>query len=419
MRLRLCFVVVALMAPWAGIAHGQPAAMPKPKVLAKIGDFSVTDKYLSNIVENRFAREIMEEIVRDRVIDAEATTRGVRISQDQVNDQIAREKSGFPSDEAFLSHAQSMGLTPKGYRERVRTHLQLEALMGPGAEVTEADAKAYWETHKSEFSAEPQLHLRDLVSASQEDSLLAFRALAAGTPPDAVARRYGTPAQPGTAGDLGWVTGKSIPIKGLWEPAAALKEGEIGPPVELEGQFHIIQLLGWRAGDDFDAVKDDIKAKLQPQRGASEEEFVNDLLAKAKIQVLWPPTYYLNDEYQLLKGARIYVDERLLRLTPPPTVAGATLVAPLKPVLQAVDAAVLWQAGTKSMQVKRGETTLVLTVGQPKITVNGAEKDLSTAPILKGSTLFAPVADVLQALGLKADWKADTQVLRVSTAAVQ
>ena len=65
----------------------------------------------------------------------------------------------------------------------------------------------------------------------------------------------------------------------------------------------------------------------------------------------------------------------------------------------------LWQAGTKSMQVKRGETTLVLTVGQPKITVNGAEKDLSTAPILKGSTLFAPVADVLQALGLKADWR--------------
>ena len=42
---------------------------PKPEILATINNFNVTRPWLDRQVELRFARQVMEQIIRDRIIE--------------------------------------------------------------------------------------------------------------------------------------------------------------------------------------------------------------------------------------------------------------------------------------------------------------------------------------------------------------
>jgi len=419
MKARLGLVLVAVFTLVACGVHAQTTPAGSPKVLAKIGSFNVTPKYLDYVIENRFAREIMDEIVRTRVVEDEAAAQGVVVAHEAVSAALAKERSAFASDEDFLAHVEGMGFTPKGYREKVRTQLLLSALMDKANVVTDTDARAYYEGHKADFSATVELHIQDIMAATQEDALLAYRSVAEGTPFEVAARRYSVDPPLAKDGDLGWVTEAKAPAKGLWEVAAALKKGEVSTPFEAEGKFHVIRVADQRTAGDFEAVKEQIKANLKPEKGMSEEEFVTGLIARAKIDVSWAPARSLSDEYASLKGIRVYVDDRLLRLKPASYVGSdGTMLVPAKPVLQAIEAALTWRPGTKTMEIKRGTTTVSVALGQKLIIVNGAEKEMKGAAELKDNALFIPPREVLTALGVKVSWSPAVKRLSISTAAV-
>lgn len=410
--------VLALLCALGAQAQTALGPISPPGVLATIGDFNVTEKYLSSVVENQFAREVMDSIVRMRVVEDEAAARGIKVRQEDVNAALAKEKEAYASDEEFLEAVQQMGLTPKGYRERVRMRLLLEALMGQAAgPVTDEQARAYFEAHKAEFEPEAELHVLALAAASQDDALVAYRSVMQGTPFKVAAKRFSAGPPPGQDGDLGWLRRSTAPVKGLWDLAAGLKAGDTSPPTELDGKFWVVHVNAWRSAADFETVKEQIKAKLRPRPGVGEEEYVNGLIARANVRIIWPPVYYLNDEYALLRGIRVFVDGMPVRAKPAPYIApGGVMMVPAKPVLQAVGAKLTWRPGTKSMEIKRGETTVSVTLDDKAALVNGAERQMKAAPVLKDGFLFIPPRDVLSALGVKVGYNPKTKVLLLSTA---
>jgi parvulin-like peptidyl-prolyl isomerase len=385
--------------------------------VATINGFHVTSAYVDRVIEDRFAREVLESIVRSRVIEDEARARRITVSDQAVAAELARRQKEAGSPQAFTEFLQRNGLTLRAVQQQIREQLLLDALMDKATAITDADARAYYDAHPSEFSQEPELHILDIAAATQQDALAAYRALLDGTPFEVVARRFQS-LPIGKDGDLGWVSKSSSPIKGLWEYAETLKQDEAGIPYELEGRFHIVKVVGRRAGGaaSFEAVKDKIKELLRQRKGLSEEDYITSLIARADIKVNWPAVSYLEKEYQLLKGFRVSVDGRTLRLDPPPFIgAEGVLLVPAKPVLQAVGASVQWRPGAKILEITRDKTVIKIALGEKTANVNGELRDMKAAAILKDGVLFIPPRTVLGALGLDVSFNNTIKLVAIRT----
>ena len=92
---------------------------------------------------------------------------------------------------------------------------------------------------------------------------------------------------------------------------------------------------------------------------------------------------------------------------------GVTLV-PIRVISESFGAEVNWDGETKTVTVKDGETTIVVTVGSKKATVNGEEKELEEAPELteNGFTMI-PLRFISENLGAEVGYVHETQAITV------
>ena len=81
-----------------------------------------------------------------------------------------------------------------------------------------------------------------------------------------------------------------------------------------------------------------------------------------------------------------------------------TLV-PIRFVSEALDATVDWNEEARTVTITRGETVIVMTIGEESYTVNGEARTTDTAPIInEDSRTLVPVRFVSEALGATVDY---------------
>lgn len=92
---------------------------------------------------------------------------------------------------------------------------------------------------------------------------------------------------------------------------------------------------------------------------------------------------------------------------------GRTLI-PVRPLAQALGATVDWLPENRQVALTRGEDTILLTLGDPRATVNGAEMALpggvapAVARVGGAERTLVPLRFLAQVLGLMVTWKGDT-----------
>ena len=73
-------------------------------------------------------------------------------------------------------------------------------------------------------------------------------------------------------------------------------------------------------------------------------------------------------------------------------------------VSEELGAKVSWDGQKKQVTIADGETTVVLTVGQKEMQVNGNKKTLDTAASVKDTRTYVPLRFVSEALGAVVEW---------------
>ncbi len=89
-------------------------------------------------------------------------------------------------------------------------------------------------------------------------------------------------------------------------------------------------------------------------------------------------------------------------------------MAPVRYLGNALGAQTSWDAATQTVTITKGGTTIVMTIGIPKISVNGATSDLDVAPVIKDGRTFLPVRWVANALGAKVQYDSYTYQVIIS-----
>lgn len=106
----------------------------------------------------------------------------------------------------------------------------------------------------------------------------------------------------------------------------------------------------------------------------------------------------------------------------PALLAGGRTLAPVRALGEALGAEVTWRNDARQAVLRKGDTTIVLTLGSAKAAVNGVETDLPDGiPAVmvgyQGQTrTFAPLRFVAEQLGASVEWDGGTFTAAVSTA---
>ncbi len=156
-----------------------------------------------------------------------------------------------------------------------------EKALAQGTVVTDADARAYYDSHATLYQTPEQRRASHILIAVPKDAAADVRNKARARAQELLAQVRAHPGDfaklarensqdPGSAakgGDLDWA-----PLTNYVEPFAkalgALKENQISDVVETEFGYHIIIATGIKAAHEkpFDDVKADIEAQLRTQR---------------------------------------------------------------------------------------------------------------------------------------------------------
>jgi hypothetical protein len=94
---------------------------------------------------------------------------------------------------------------------------------------------------------------------------------------------------------------------------------------------------------------------------------------------------------------------------------GSTMV-PMRGVFEALDATINWDNATRTVTATKGDTTIVLTIGNAYAHVNGSKVVLTKEALIVNGSTMVPLRFVAEALGAKVDWNANTQTAIIQSA---
>jgi peptidyl-prolyl cis-trans isomerase C len=250
-------------------------------------------------------RQVLDRLIGFHLLVQEAKARKVVAPPWEVDSQVEQIKKQFPSEDAFKQMLQSRGVTADQLRtdtaQTIAVNVMLKAELEPKVAVTADAGKKFYDENKARFRQDDSVHASHILirtpenadaaakakAKSQADGLLAQ--ITKGGDFAGLAKQFSQ--DPGSApngGDLGFFSkGQMVPA--FEQAAFSLKPGQTSGVVETPFGYHIIRVSETKAGRDltYDEVKGQIDEYLKQQiRDQKSQEFVDQLRAKGKVQIL-------------------------------------------------------------------------------------------------------------------------------------
>jgi len=246
----------------------QSFAAGEDKVLARIGNETVTEQDLtemSNAVPERFRqyymtpegrKKTLDYIVNIYVLAAEAEKQGLDKAPDA---------------------SRLLQFTKKDLLAR----LYLEKLTKDMTAPTEADARAFYDTNKSQYTTPESVHLHHVLVKTEKEAKDVLARLKKGEKLADVASQVSICPSRVKGGNLDWLPRGSL-VKEIEDVAFVTKNGEIVGPVKTKFGYHVLLVEDKKPAQEssFDQVKDYIIEQLKFQKQQEQYEKVAEQLRK-------------------------------------------------------------------------------------------------------------------------------------------
>ena len=212
-------------------------------------------------------------LIQQAEVDSQAKKLGVDVSNDKVDQEIARYKKQYygGSDARYEKAVKQQGLTDEQAREAIRQQLVSQAVFKKvtgDVKVSDGDIKAYYNSHKSQYVQPQTRDVRHILVPKKALADSLYAQLKSGANFAKLAKQYSK--DPGSAANGGKLTvskGQTVPE--FDKTAFSLKTGQISQPVHTQYGYHIIQALSAvkpAATTSLAKVRASIRQQLEQQR---------------------------------------------------------------------------------------------------------------------------------------------------------
>jgi peptidyl-prolyl cis-trans isomerase SurA len=287
------------------VVNGEPYTLSNLSAYAKrkLGrDFPSAD--LNQI--NAGDRDVLEQFVTDKLLEAEVREAGIVITDDDVTRYIEQVKQNNSLSDADLKVALGReGMTPAAYRASVKSEMEkseiIDRQVRRKVNITDEDVERYYKLNAKNYRANERARIRHILLALAENappervqSAMAtakgvYQRIAAGEDFSALAREYSEGAGRAEGGEIGWVNRGTL-ISGIEAVAfEKLSVGQVSEPFRTSMGVHIVKLEGREAGGALPLSSVAPRIKEELLKKTLEERFAkwlkSDLRRKYRVDI--------------------------------------------------------------------------------------------------------------------------------------
>jgi parvulin-like peptidyl-prolyl isomerase len=250
-------------------------------------------------------RMILDEIILDKLLVK--LSAGTKVTDEEVAAKFETIKAQFPSEEELNKQLAAAGETvekvKKGIGERLRQEHWLDEQIKGKAEITDAEAKDFYDKNIDQFKTPAQVRASHILIKVPEDAKpevdaekkKAATAIAArakkGEPFDKLAKELSEdPTAKQNSGDLDFFPADQM-VPEFSKAAFAMKKNEISDPVRSSFGYHVIKVTDTKDAETItlEKAKPQLVAYLQQQKKQTEvEKIFKDIRSKAEVKVNLP-----------------------------------------------------------------------------------------------------------------------------------
>ncbi|HEV8720906.1 MAG TPA: peptidylprolyl isomerase [Candidatus Binatia bacterium] len=210
-------------------------------------------------------REVLEQFITDKLLEAEVRDAGIVITDDDVTRYVEQvKKNNRLSDEDLKVALGREGVTLAAYRASVKLEMEkseiIDRQVRRKVNITDEDVERYYKLNSKNYRGNDRARIRHILLALAEDappervqSVMAtgkelYQRIVAGEDFAALAREYSEGAGRADGGEIGWVNRGTL-IGGIEEVAfEKLSVGQVSEPFRTSMGVHIVKLEGREAG---------------------------------------------------------------------------------------------------------------------------------------------------------------------------
>jgi len=114
-------------------------------------------------------------------------------------------------------------------------------------------------------------------------------------------------------------------------------------------------------------------------------------------------------------GISVVIDEVSQKYDVMPIIENGRTLVPLRGIFEALKAEVKWDDATKTVTATKGDTKVMLVIGNTLAKINDKEITLDVAAKIVDGRTLVPVRFVSEALGCRVDWNGDTKTVIIDS----
>ena len=295
----LLWITLAAVLPLCGAPPAFGATRLVERIIARVNNNIITqlqydkerDKLRAQLAQKYSGAELEQQLqshsknlLRDMVdqdlLVQKAKDDGISVETDVIKrlDEI-RQQYNLPSLDALQQSVEQQGLIWEDFKDQIRRQLLMQKVIsqevGSRIILSRADARKYFEAHKTQFDSPPGVHLAEILVSTEKHSpaeaeKIAKKAMAElqdGAHFSDVAEKYSDAPSAGDGGDIGFFkTGTIAPT--IAADIAKVDIGETSGLIKTQYGYMIFKVLERRTGGtpNFDQVADQVSGFLYNQR---------------------------------------------------------------------------------------------------------------------------------------------------------
>ena len=219
---------------------------------------------------------ILQEAVDDLLITQRAAELGIKLRPEYITDVIdgIKKENNIPDDAELKRQLRREGMSLDDLKRNIERSVLRRQVLSRELEqktvVTEAEARAEYEQHKSEYGKSASVHLQEIVVPDSAQAQDLVRRARGGEDFAGLARAVSTAGSRATGGDLGQVAPSDMNPE-LAKIVGALPAGGVSAPIALESGYRIVRVVAKEEATTtpYEDLKDEITKRLSQQRMAS------------------------------------------------------------------------------------------------------------------------------------------------------
>lgn len=252
-------------------------------------------------MKDKWRQQLSDYFIQKTVLAQEADRLKITVSDDEVNAQIKEYEKQVPPDTTLEEMLKQQGVTMEKLRSDIKNILKAKKLLDSQVNTvpapTDEDIEKYFDLNKSKFDEPEKTHARHILikTASTDDDAakknkrdkiekIRKKLLAGGDFADIAKENSECPSKE-KGGDLGSFARGQM-VKPFEDAAFSQKINDIGPVVETQFGYHIIQVLERTQAKSktLEDVKPQIAKTLTDQnKQKAIKDYIDGLIKKAAI----------------------------------------------------------------------------------------------------------------------------------------